>query len=169
MFEQNGDTRPLRDILGSEDLERLRGNFDEEVLLKNARQGIGQKLPDSLGFIGSIETQLYRPATNQTPEQYREFARQRESQLITLFMVQSRGQGLFLSIHFYWGLMVGLSPAQILNQVLLVGMYGGIQVLNAGLMTLELTLRFLKKKVDEEQTSTMQLLEMIHTPFPNLN
>ena len=129
--------------------------------------GIGRKIPDSTGFLRTLEEQFFRRASDQTPEQYREFARQRESQLITLFLISSRGQGFFLSIHVYWGLMMGLSPTEVVRQLLLVGMYGGIPVLNAGQMTLERTLLYLKRSVEERKTTTLDILRGITTVSPD--
>ncbi|QRN95851.1 hypothetical protein JRI60_43550 [Archangium violaceum] len=163
-MQKNGD-KSLKAILNNDDLKKLRQDFKEQTLLDSARTGIGQKLPDSMGFINTLEEQFYKPA-NQSQEQYRELARQRESQLITLFLVYARGQGFFLGIHFYWGLMMGLSLSDVARQVLLAGMYGGIQVLNAGQMTLERTLLYLKRMVDDGKTTTLDILSGITTELP---
>ncbi|HYO70231.1 MAG TPA: hypothetical protein VEU33_29550 [Archangium sp.] len=164
---RNPEDKSLEAILGDEELQQLRQDFKEQELIDSTRAGIGRKLPDSTGFIDTLEEQFYQRASNQTPEQYREFARQRESQLITLFLVYSHGQGFFLSLHFYWGLMMGLSPPELVKQLLLVGMYGGIQVLNAGQMTLERTLLYLKRRVDERKTTTLEILGGITTVSPD--
>jgi hypothetical protein len=164
---RNSEDTALETLLGDEELLKLRQGFKEQDLLDSTRAGIGRKLPDSAGFIDTLEAQFYQRASNQTPEQYREFARQRESQLITLFLVYSRGQGFFLSIHVYWGLMMGLSPTEVTRQLLLVGMYGGIQVLNAGQMTLERTLLYLKRRVEERKTTTLDILSGITTVSPD--
>ncbi|AKJ05535.1 hypothetical protein ATI61_102595 [Archangium gephyra] len=166
MAPRHREDTSLETILGDEELQKLRQDFQEQELLDSTRAGIGRKLPDAAGFLATLEEQFYQRASHQTPEQYREFARQREAQLITLFLVYSRGQGFFLSVHFYWGLMMGLSPPEVVKQLLLVGMYGGIHVLNAGQMTLERTLLYLKRRVEERKTTTLEILGGITTVSP---
>lgn len=144
---------PLKTILGEEELRKLRGHFDEGVLRNMARE-LGKKLPDSKWFVDGIIEQFYTPAAYASPQDYERAAFQRESQLITLLMVYSRGQGLFLGIHFYWGLMVGLSLQDLVQHVMLVGAYGGIQLLNTGLTTLERTLNLLKRLAGPQEHPT---------------
>src|SRR5687768_14735248 len=97
----------IKTLLGEDELQKLRGHFDEEVLRDMARE-IEKKLPDATRFVEVILEQFYRPEAYASPEDYQRAAFQRESQLITLFMVSSRGEGLFLDIHFYSGLLMGL-------------------------------------------------------------
>ncbi|EPX57193.1 hypothetical protein D187_006947 [Cystobacter fuscus DSM 2262] len=137
-------TAPIQGILGGDELKNLRNHFKEEELCDLARV-LGEKLPDSKWFVNGLLDQFFTPAAHPTPEEYKQAAIQRESQLITLFLVFSHGQGIFLGIHFYWGLMMGLSPEDLSRHVMLVGMYGGIQLLNAALTTLERTLNLLKR------------------------
>jgi hypothetical protein len=153
----------ITSILTAQDLQVLRDLFDENVLIESARNGIRQSLPESGWFIEGLRSHFFMPVPGQPPEEYREFARRREAQLITLFMVQARGQGLFLSIHFYWGLMMGLSPENIVTHVLLVGMYGGIHILNAGQQTLTRTFRYLKERVDQGEGSTSEIVSGMST------
>ncbi len=143
----------IKTLLGEDELQKLRGHFDEEVLRDMARE-IGKKLPDSRWFVEGILEQFYSPEAYASPEDYERAAFQRESQLITLFMVFSHGQGLFLGIHFYWGLMMGLSPEDLAQNVMLVGAYGGIQLLHTGLTTLEHTLQLLKRLARSEEPPT---------------
>jgi alkylhydroperoxidase/carboxymuconolactone decarboxylase family protein YurZ len=143
----------IKTLLGEDELRKLRGHFDEEVLRDMARE-LGKKLPDSKWFVDGILEQFYRPEAYASPEDYKRAAFQRESQLITLFMVFSRGEGLFLGVHFYWGLMMGLSPEDLARCIMLVAAYGGIQLLNAGLTTLERTLELLKRLARSEEHPT---------------
>ncbi|WP_224364562.1 hypothetical protein [Hyalangium versicolor] len=134
---------PLTEILGSRELQKLRDHFDEAVLCDMARV-LGKKLPDSKWFVDGILDQFYSKAKLPVTEEYKQFAARRESQLITLFLVFSRGQGVFLGIHLYCGLMMGMSPEELTQHVMLVGVYGGIAVLNTGLTTLERLFTLLK-------------------------
>jgi len=134
------DPPPLKELLTDNELQLLREHFNEEDVHTLAG-ALGKKLPDSQWFVDGILAQFYDPEA----KDYERFALERERQLITLFLVYSRGQGFFLGIHLYWGLMMGLTPEQLTQQVMLVGAYGGIQLLNAGLTTLERTLKLLKE------------------------
>lgn len=137
------DAGSIQTILKKGELQRLREKFDEGVLLTQARS-IGKKLPDSKWFVDGIIDQFYSSAAFPSPDEYKRAALQRESQLITLFLFFSHGEGIFLGIHFYWGLMTGLYPEELMQHVMLVGVYGGIELLNTGLSTLARTLSLLK-------------------------
>jgi hypothetical protein len=70
---------------------------------------------------------------------------QREMVLVGVLTAVTKGQGVFLAIHFYWGLMQGMSVKQVADTSLLAGTYSGINVANSAMATLIQTLSVLKQ------------------------
>lgn len=98
------------------------------------------------------------------------FARDREQIVIALLAVRMGNRRVYLAIHFYWGMMEGLSPEDIAHRLLFVGFYSGIDTLTSALETLSTVLTNLEKHTAAAKTddalAPLAIMALLKTLFP---
>jgi alkylhydroperoxidase/carboxymuconolactone decarboxylase family protein YurZ len=98
------------------------------------------------------------------------FARDREQIVIALLAARMGNRRMYLALHFYWGLMVGLSPSEIAHRLLFISFYSGIDTLTSSLETLSVVLNLLKNLVNaarsDDALMPMAILGELRTLFP---
>jgi hypothetical protein len=98
------------------------------------------------------------------------FARDREQLVITMLAVRMGNRRMHLALHFYWGMMEGLSPEDIAHRLLFVGFYSGIETLTSSLETLGVVLLELKKHTEEAESddalAPQAIMLMLRNLFP---
>jgi hypothetical protein len=135
-------------ILTPEELAVLRGGFSPEGLIEPSRQAIVGTFPPIQDFASSFLSYFFSesaPVPGQGTSTLSPIERERI--LITLQALRMNGNGRFLGIHLYWGLMAGLSVREIADQLFLIGVYGGLSCYTSAITTLQTLLRHLKQCV----------------------
>lgn len=125
----------LTTILSAEAVEALRAQYAPEFMLAASRYAVAAPYPPNAGYVEWIIGSLY--------DGKRIAAKDRERTLIALLASQSTGHSLLLAVHLYWGLMEGLTVAEIADTLALSGVYLGLPHYTAALGTLSGTLKIL--------------------------
>ena len=121
--------------LTSAELDALRAGYLPDVMTRVTRLAVASVYPPGAPYVDAIVDSLY----GEEPVAPRD----RERCVIALLAAQ--GETLTLALHIYWGLMEGLSPADVGHTVLLAGAYAGVPRYAAGLLVLEKTCTELRK------------------------
>jgi hypothetical protein len=104
-------------LLGDQALAELRAQYDGEMILRMALANLESTDPRTAPYTTFVGDEVYRSPRMRPID--------RERCLIAI-LVQS-AQAMPLAMHVYWGLMEGLSTDDVLQTVLLAGMYGGLR------------------------------------------
>lgn len=142
-------------LLNTDELAKLRKDYDREVLFKAVKQAFAY-YPPIAPLVDSIIETHYRKGVLS--------ARDRERCLIALFAAQR--DELPLAVHIYWGLMEGLSPEEIGATLMLVASYEGINRFAKSGKILRKTLTSLKSLLgasSEAPTSAAVLTHLLDT------
>lgn len=134
----------LADLLEAEELERLRAGFSEAELSELATQLVVRDFPPAGGLVTAIQDAIYL-----APRPLEMSAADRERVLIALLTAQ--GLDRQLAVHVYWGLMVGLTPRDVAETVVLTGVYAGLARQNAAMGVLRRALTALKDVADDRR------------------
>lgn len=129
--------RDLRTHLTEESVAALVAAYKPETMLEASRLAVALPFPPNEGYVDWIINNLY--------DGKRIASRDRERTLIALLASQSTASSLLLAVHLYWGLMEGLSIAEIADTLALAGVYMGLPHYTAALDTLRDTLKTLRE------------------------
>lgn len=122
----------LTAILSPETLAALRKQYSPDFMLAASRGAVAAPHPASAPYVEAVIAGFYNP-TRMPP-------RDRERVLVALLASQSNAPSLLLAVHLYWGLMEGLTVADLADTLGLSGVYTGLGHYTAGLKTLRATL-----------------------------
>lgn len=124
----------VRTILDDEILGELRAAYDLPFMLAAARHTLGAPYPPAAPWATYITEAMFQD----------EFidARLRESVIISTLLQQ--GAIGPLMVHFYWGLMSGLTAQEIASIITLTGTYSGVDNYTTGIRLFSDTLYFLR-------------------------
>jgi hypothetical protein len=112
-------TATLESLLTDDDLGALRAAYDPAAMAAGARGATVAPLPAAAPLVDAIIDTFYSAAPLLP-------AARREQTLIALMASAPAPAGRTFAIHLYWGLMEGLSLADLAATLLLVGAYAGI-------------------------------------------
>lgn len=120
-------------------LERLRRAYNRapDQVAELSRQTIQGLYPGASGLLDELRGFFINPP----------FARDREQILIALLAARIIPRRMYLALHYYWGLMVGLSPGEIAYRLMLIGFYAGVDALTSSLETFSQLLTSLQRHV----------------------
>lgn len=122
----------LAAALTPEALAALRAAYSAPFMLEASRRAVAFPHPASAPYVEAVIKGFYDAA--------RMAPRDRERVLVALLASQSNAPSLLLAVHLYWGLMEGLSVADLADTLGLSGVYTGLGHYTAGLKTLRVTL-----------------------------
>ncbi|RKH34681.1 WD40 repeat domain-containing protein, partial [Corallococcus sicarius] len=142
-------------ILSDDALTQLRRSYarEPEQMAKTSRSSILALYPHSSHLLEEMMIEFFDPkkfAPGQVltkverDQEFEKFARDREQIVIALLAARVGNRRIYLALHFYWGLMVGLSPEEIAKRLLFISFYSGIDTLTSSLETLSLVLSKLR-------------------------
>lgn len=109
------------------ELDAMRRAYDARELLDAEIAAFAKAWPTMLPWVEGIARTFYSASTVLLPVD-------RERCLIAL--LASQGASVALAIHVYWGLMEGLSWADVVQTIGLAGCYGGMHRTGDGLLVL---------------------------------
>ncbi len=132
--------RDITAILSPERLAALRALFSNEALLDLARGNFATRYPPALAFITPLINHFFVGDTPMEP-----MIRER----LIIAILASELSNTELAVHFYWGLMVGLTEAEIADTLLLVFGYSGANEFNNAIDLLERCLTALAALPDD--------------------
>lgn len=130
-------TRDLRTHLTDASVTALVAAYNPKTMLDASRLAVALPFPPNEGYVEWIINNLY--------DGERIASKDRERTLIALLASQTTGSSLLLAVHLYWGLMEGLSIAEIADTLALAGVYMGLPHYTAALDTLRDTLKTLRE------------------------
>jgi hypothetical protein len=152
-------SQDVTQLLDPGQLAELRRHYDDDTMCQLLAQPLRVTYPPCEPWIDWISQHLYN----------RERFRPEYRELILITVLGSHhGGGRLLAIHLYVGLMVGLSPSELADALLLVGVYTGIPSFTFGVYTiLTKTLAVLRQAVDQggEALGMSQVLRRIAEAF----
>lgn len=108
---------PLNSLLTEPNLENLRLGFDNNVAYAAALGAVGAPIPAANDWVVGAGAYFFKDGKNMSP-------RRRELCIVSMLTVLRLPDQL--SVHVYWGLMVGLSVNELSNAIFLGGDYGGV-------------------------------------------
>lgn len=109
------DPTDVREILTDEALANLRAGYDRESFYAAVKQTLDAPYAGAERWTTFIMEDLYAP----------EPLSHGERELVVIALLAAQGEVGPLAVHFYWGLMEGLSPAKLAHGLMLAGTYGG--------------------------------------------
>jgi alkylhydroperoxidase/carboxymuconolactone decarboxylase family protein YurZ len=119
-------------ILAEDRLGALRAAYDHDAMTAAEVQVVSTVVPQFRGWNEEIARTFYQRPETLAP-------RDRERCLIAL--ITCSGPPVSLALHIYWGLMEGLSVAEVVQTIGLAGCYGGLPKASFGI---EVSCRVLK-------------------------
>jgi len=122
--------------LTDEELEFLRQGYDEQAMMISTREALGRMHPEVAAPLAAMVDAVYTA----DPDRKRE----RERCLITLLTGHHPAE---FAIHVYWGLMVGLTAADIQQVLLITFAYNGVACYTVSLLAVKRTVEILKAQV----------------------
>ncbi len=111
-------TQPVTEMLSADAIALLRDGFDRNLMYAIVKQTLNTPYPPVAPWTDFIMGDLY---DGEGPLSHA----QRE--LIVISQLCAQGFTAPLATHIYWGLVEGLSPAQIAQAITLTGTYAGAQ------------------------------------------
>lgn len=134
----------VRRILGDAQLAQLRAQFKNEDMVTMARGASVDVYPPTSAF-PTLLLDYYDSAGGGSMAGAAEPMTPGERELVLLGVTSSKieGRGMNLSIHVYWGLMVGLSVQRVADVLALSGVYNGMQVYTCAFSVLKHSLETL--------------------------
>ncbi|MCY1019763.1 hypothetical protein [Pyxidicoccus sp. MSG2] len=157
---------PLKDVtslLTPGALERLRRAYSQtpHQVANTSIDTITGMYEKSTDLLQEMLTEFYEP---------QDFARDREQIVIALLAARMGNRRMYLALHFYWGLMVGLDPKDIAYRLLFVSFYSGIDTLTSSLETLAVVLKRLEQHTtaasSDDALEPQTIMAMLKTLFP---
>ena len=141
----------VSDILSDDALTRLRRSYDKmpHQMVETSRSSISAMYSRSSQFLEGITFEFFRHEGFAEDQEFKKFARDREQIVIALLAARVGNRRIYLALHFYWGLMVGLSPEEIARRLLFISFYSGIDTLTSSLETLSLVLSKLRELTNQ--------------------
>jgi alkylhydroperoxidase/carboxymuconolactone decarboxylase family protein YurZ len=118
----------LQSLLGVEQLQALRGDYDAEAMVAANVQAVSALVPQFASWNQAVGETFYGPRSPLAPAE-------RERCLVTLLIQQ--GSPVPLAIHMYWALMEGVEVDELVQIVGLTACYAGMPRLAFGLQTLQ--------------------------------
>lgn len=109
----------VAEILSDEAIQMLRAGFDRKLMYAIVRQTLNSPYPPVTPWTEFIMGNLYDGDDGPLDHAQRE--------LIVISQLCAQGFVAPLGTHIYWGLVEGLSPAQIAQAIALTGTYAGAQ------------------------------------------
>lgn len=120
--------------LATEDLEALKKGFDHAGMIAATNGFLDFLNPVGAPYIDNMVNLLYTgdPVSHDDREK------------ILIAILAMRGDPLTLAVHLYWGMMEGLTLAQVGMTLLIVSGYAGVPAYTQSLLTLKTTCQTLK-------------------------
>ncbi len=134
---------PAAEVLTTDELSSLRAGYDSELMKAIATGTVNALHPPIAALTGYIRDEIYAGGDTPDPAAPTLSRADRERCLITL--LATGAQGMPLAVHFYWGLMEGLSPANVMATLTLVAAYTGLDNFTRAARLFEQTASFLKR------------------------
>ena len=161
MQKMRKQIRAIGDIMTQPRIDALtkRYQMDRSVIANLSLDMFNSMYPQGRYIFQAINEQFYHHGDNQAPRTSMSGA-EVERSVITL--LAASGEGPFLAVHFYWGLVSGLCPEDMAEILLLVGSYNGIDKYTGGLRVLAETLEYLQHPhdlPDPEETDPVLLIQ----------
>jgi alkylhydroperoxidase/carboxymuconolactone decarboxylase family protein YurZ len=117
-------------LLTEAQIRQFRGGYDEDWMNRTAEAALILPYPPATPLADTVTKLFYSPGAPLS-------AAEREMCLIgTLAHGPSP---LFLAVHLYWGLAVGLDPDKMADVLLLMGTYAGLPIYSSAIATMETT------------------------------
>jgi alkylhydroperoxidase/carboxymuconolactone decarboxylase family protein YurZ len=156
---------PVYEILTEQELKALRAAYNEApaALADFARRTYNGVFPPGTGIFDAIVERFYTTGHPPEPPVSPLAQRDREIALIMLLAMRT-GSTVQFAVHVYWGLMVGLEPAELGELLLLGGAYGGLDSYTSGLGTLSRTLGTLKQLAQAGQMAPLDVVRALSNP-----
>jgi hypothetical protein len=126
--------------------EELRVDFSEEAMNKGASNAI-QGNQDGQPFLDFIMSRFFEEGDDRFRDRQGRYLipnDRREQCIITYLTTKATAAPLYLALHAYWGMMVGLEPRVVADTMLLTGLYGGFPEYNSALGVLRQVIATLK-------------------------
>lgn len=146
----------LRTLLSEERLKALRSGYSQAAMLEADLAAVARVAPQFVAWNQAIAATFYEA---QGPLK----AVDRERCLIALIVTS--GPAISLAMHVYWGLMEGLSIAEITQVIALAGCYGGLPRSMFGIETAHRTLRALAQIPAEGPFQSVDAVQSMLTEF----
>lgn len=141
----------LTTALADDDLLALRKGYQPAAMLAAATGTLGRLHEAGRPWIGAIGAAQYEGGPLSPKD--------RERCLVAL--LAARSERLTLAVHLYWGLMEGLTAAELAHTLMLVGIYDGVPAYTAGLLVLQATVGQLQAAVAAGETSSPAVLQRL--------
>ncbi|MFY0567117.1 carboxymuconolactone decarboxylase family protein [Archangium lansingense] len=122
-------------MLSQKNLQALRAQFSDDAMVQPTLEALTKPFPAAATPYEKPYVEALLGVLFGNRSQSALTSREREMTITTVLAVNHRGQGPFLGIHLYWSLMVGWSPEQISEQLLVISIYNGIDTLSASFKT----------------------------------
>ncbi|WP_375760569.1 carboxymuconolactone decarboxylase family protein [Corallococcus exercitus] len=142
-------------LLSCDALRRLRSRYNDkpsDPVAEISQKIIWGMYSQSDDLLKEMMSEFYSPQKFARSQDFAQFARDREQIVIALLAARVGNRRMYLAVHFYWGLMVGLSPAEIAHRLLFVSFYSGIDTLTSSLETLSAVLNTLQDLANKAKT-----------------
>ncbi|RKH37210.1 carboxymuconolactone decarboxylase family protein, partial [Corallococcus llansteffanensis] len=142
-------------LLSSDALTRLRSRYNNkpsDPVAELSRSSIQALYSQSSDLLEEMMSEFYSPQKFARVQDFTQFARDREQIVIALLAARMGNRRMYLALHFYWGLMVGLSPAEIAHRLLFISFYSGIDTLTSALETFSAVLNKLQSLTNAART-----------------
>jgi len=137
----NAQVEQITEILTKENLASLRANFDQKQADDLLMGGFTQIFKPTALLMKGIDDVLRKHRGNKPISL-------KKQEIVIISLLVSQRMAPELGLHVYLGLAHGLSPREIGEIVLVVGVYAGVSAMAMGLETLEATLVKLKAMCD---------------------
>lgn len=131
---------PLDSLLSTPNLEHLRLGFDNDVAYAAALGSVAAPIPAANDWVVGAGAYFFKDNKHMSP-------RRRELCILSMLTVLRLPDQL--SVHVYWGLMVGLSVKELSNAIFLGGDYGGVAAYETALRGTAAALGNLEKQATD--------------------
>lgn len=138
----------LTTALSDDDLSALRAAYDARVLFAAATGTLARYHAAGAPYTAAIGAAQYEGGPLS--------ARDRERCLVALLAAQK--ERMTLAVHLYWGLMEGLTPAELAHTLLLTGIYNGTPAYTNGLLVMDATVKQLAAAVAAGEAGSAAVL-----------
>ena len=153
----------ITELLTEPELKLLRAGYDPAKMLEDVREKLEAAWPDATPLVESVLGGFYVPVTGR---KYRMKPANRERVVLAL-LANGGGQPFDVSVHFYWGLMEGLTVQELCDVLLLTASYGGVARYTDNFKLLGYTLALLKRMAAKGQpVPCKEVANTIAAAFP---
>jgi len=146
----------LTAVLSNEEVTSLRSGYDRSVMNALVERSISGIHPPAAPWMGFIMSELYGPDAALDP---------RDREILVIGLLAGRREFGTLAVHLYWGLMEGLSPAELAQVLTISGTYTGVSNFVQGTRVAHRTLGLLKEHAVTD-TSVPAVLARLVQLFP---